>query len=137
MSKTVETILLVVGVVFLLMFSFPVVFPVLGLRPLVPFAARGIPLIAFRSLPLLLMVVVWAVVAAWTYRDAESRGMNGPLWALLVFFGNIIGLLVYLILRGGGTAAASGTRDAPACPKCKKTVETGWKVCPYCGAKLN
>jgi hypothetical protein len=113
-----------------------------------------------RWLPLLLIYMVWAAVAIWVYRDAERRGQNGLLWALFVFVGNVIGLILYLLLR-----ASSPEREAPpsvaptaacpacgqpvlasyvACPHCAhalarscaacgKRLETGWKACPYCG----
>jgi RsiW-degrading membrane proteinase PrsW (M82 family) len=35
----------------------------------------------------------------WTYSDAESRSDHPPvLWALVVFFAPILGLLLYLII---------------------------------------
>jgi hypothetical protein len=104
-------------------------------------------------------------VIVWVYRDAERRGMNGILWALLVFIGNLIGLLIYLIVRSSN---GSTDREVPTsrpssqicpkchlplsptyvfcpncgyslssdCPKCHKPIEKDWKVCPHCGEKL-
>jgi len=50
-----------------------------------------------------LIPIVWFVIAIllciWVYRDAESRGMNGALWLIIVLIGSIIGLIVYLIVR--------------------------------------
>ncbi|MBN1274389.1 MAG: zinc ribbon domain-containing protein [Candidatus Aminicenantes bacterium] len=123
----------------------------------------------FRIVPLSVMsfilLLVWIGVIIWVYRDAERRGMNGILWALLVLIGNLIGLLIYLILRSDtGPAAQQGTRAGPSfkpcpscgkevdagaffcpqcgakmeelCPECQKPVENSWKLCPYCGCKL-
>lgn len=66
------------------------------------------------------LVLFWIAVLFWVYRDAERRKMNGVLWALLVFIGNLIGLIIYLIVRNesrpaGGTAASAyaGGRGAP------------------------
>ena len=47
----------------------------------------------------IIFFILWIMVIAWVYRDAERRGMNGLLWALLVFIGNLIGLIIYLIIR--------------------------------------
>lgn len=104
--------------------------------------------------------ILWLFLAFWVYKDAEGRGMNGLLWALLVFIGNLIGLIIYLIVRserktpaaGGarasqavcpscGGAAAPGFKFCPncgksiqaSCPSCGKPAESSWKACPYCG----
>ena len=109
----------------------------------------------------LAMLVIWILVIVWVYRDAERRGMNGVLWALLVFIGNLIGLLIYLLVRSDSLAAPKtpptisycpncqepvssnfvfcpncGTRLQPVCPQCHKPVEKNWQVCPHCGHKL-
>jgi hypothetical protein len=112
----------------------------------------------------LVMLIIWIFVIIWVYKDAERRGMNGILWALLVFIGNLIGLLIYLIVRSDTTLGKEekreikapqpcpqcgepvadhfvycphcGTRLQPLCPKCGKPVEESWRVCPNCGEKL-
>lgn len=119
----------------------------------------GLPFIPLFSF---LLLILWIVVIAWVYRDAEKRGMNGVLWALLVFIGNIIGLLIYLIVRSDNRSAPPKTVETyicsnckksiqpqfkfcpscgetldDVCPKCKKPVKTDWKVCPDCGEKLS
>jgi len=43
--------------------------------------------------------VIWIAVAIWVYRDAEERGMSGALWLIIVILINIIGLIVYLVVR--------------------------------------
>ncbi len=118
-----------------------------GLMGLFP---MGLPLFFF---------VLSIVIAAWVFNDAEKRGMNGWLWGLLVFFANIIGLVVYLLARNEGIPARPITREAcsqcgrplqpdflacpycgakvkQTCPQCGKVVRTEWKVCPYCAAEL-
>ena len=113
----------------------------------------------------IIMLALWIAVIVWVYRDAERRNMNGILWALLVLIGNLIGLLIYLILRSdsglaptletrSGTDAKScpgcgtqvdihavycpqcGAKMEKTCPECRKPVENTWKLCPYCGCKL-
>jgi predicted amidophosphoribosyltransferase len=109
----------------------------------------------------MLLIGLWIWLIVWVYRDAESRGMNGVLWALLVLFGNFIGLLIYLIVRSDALPSSTpriesrlcptcekniaetyafcpycGNKMETTCPECMKPVEPGWKVCPQCGAKL-
>ncbi|MEN6312161.1 MAG: zinc ribbon domain-containing protein [Acidobacteriota bacterium] len=119
---------------------------------------------ALILLPLALLAL-WVYVLLWVYHDAEKRGMSGILWALLVFVGHVIGLIIYLIMRsekpvrkaetgpapaaeccpGCGKPVAAGHVFCPACgrprqtvcPACKKPAEAGWKVCPYCGTGLD
>ena len=108
----------------------------------------------------LILLVIWILVIAWVYRDAERRGMNGLLWALLVLIGNLIGLIIYLIIRTesrprtpqesipvcpgcqkpvqGDFAFCPGCGQVlkPQCPKCQTEIREEWKICPHCGAKI-
>ena len=85
----------------------------------------------------LLIVIFWFVIAillcVWVYRDAESRGMNGALWLIIVIITGIVGLIVYLIVREEKHAAAPITR---VCLKCGRSVSVEAKFCPYCGKKF-
>jgi len=102
-------------------------------------------------------LILWIAVIVWVYKDAEQRGMNGLLWSLLVFFGHLIGLLVFLIVRqdhpvGGAPAKssappASRSSSPPAaaataaaipltCPSCKKPIDETFTYCPHCGTAL-
>lgn len=47
----------------------------------------------------LVMLGVWIAITVWTYRDAQARGENGVLWAVIVFFLGLIGLVIWLIVR--------------------------------------
>ena len=100
------------------------------------------------SLLSIAFLILWIVVIVWVYRDAERRGMNGVLWALLVLIGNIIGLLIYLIIRSDNMPAprddtestsSPGGLDSPAtitCPNCQKPVGRDFAFCPLCGTRL-
>jgi len=44
-------------------------------------------------------LIVWILIGVWVYRDAESRGASGILWLIVVFVLNIIGIIIYLIVR--------------------------------------
>jgi len=50
-----------------------------------------------------LLPVIWFVIAIilciWVYKDAESRGMNGALWLIIVLLAGLLGLIIYLIVR--------------------------------------
>jgi heme/copper-type cytochrome/quinol oxidase subunit 2 len=53
--------------------------------------------------------IVWFIIAIllciWVYRDAESRGMNGVLWLIIVLIAGLLGLIIYLIVRKDKTSA--------------------------------
>lgn len=84
----------------------------------------------------LALLIIWIVVIVWVYRDAERRGMSGILWALLVLIGNIIGLLIYLIVRSGGIVSQKVERVTRPCPSCQKPVDSEFVFCPCCAARL-
>jgi hypothetical protein len=115
-----------------------------------------------RFLPLTILFFLWAAVSLWVYRDAERRNHSGLLWGLFVFVGNVVGLIIYLILRTSSPEATAPVTAATAkcpscggptqtdyvacphcgvglsnsCPGCGKRVEPGWKACPFCGGSL-
>jgi RNA polymerase subunit RPABC4/transcription elongation factor Spt4 len=93
------------------------------------------------------LIILWGAVLIWVYRDAEMRGMSGILWLLLVLIGNVIGLLIYAIVRSetplrrkdaeGAAPPAGPAKPAPeACPACGKPLGAGFEFCPYCGTGL-
>ena len=102
------------------------------------FMTPGVHMPRFIPLFSLFVLILWLSVVFWTYRDAERRGMNGLLWALLVFFGTFIGFLVYLLVRSEPRATASAAVPQKPegagllCPGCSKPVEVEFEVCPYC-----
>ncbi|MCK7478074.1 MAG: zinc ribbon domain-containing protein [Candidatus Moduliflexus flocculans] len=181
-SKNGKTIALVVIIVVLALFALQVgrssccpfgVVP--GLHPL----GRGGRTLDQRVLPRIRVdrpvrpvppsrprfIILWGALLIWVYRDAEKRGMSGILWLLLVLIGNVIGLLIYAIVRSetpvkrrgrsacGATGEMSGLRETLSagyvfcphcgrnltrtCPACGKPVEGSWKACPACGAGLD
>lgn len=105
-------------------------------RPWFPF----FPLWSFS----LFFFIIWIAVVIWVYRDAERRGMNGLLWGLLVLFGNLIGLLIYLLVRQDQIQVARGQTTAPGpaskttrtCPSCQRPVDKDFAYCPHCGTTI-
>lgn len=43
--------------------------------------------------------ILYIVSLVWCYRDAQSHGKTGCLWALIVYFTWPFGLIAYLLLR--------------------------------------
>jgi len=85
----------------------------------------------------LLWFIAGILILLWVYRDAESRGMSGALWAIIVFFLNIFGLILYLLVREStppGTLL--GRRITRVCPKCGQVLGEEAKFCPRCGKSL-
>jgi putative membrane protein len=61
---------------------------------------------------LCLIPLVWFIIGIllciWVYRDAESRGMSGVLWLIVVLVAGIIGLIIYLVVRKDKTTSRVG-----------------------------
>lgn len=85
-----------------------------------------------------ILFLFWIAVVVWVYFDAERKNMSGILWALLVFVGNIVGLIIYLIVRSTSSPPAfvSQQRTEKNCPSCSRPVKDEFEICPYCGANL-
>jgi len=88
----------------------------------------------FCIIPIVFFIVA-ILLCVWVYRDAESRGMSGPLWLIIVLITGIFGLIIYLIVRKEkqGPAAAPVTR---VCTSCGRSVSPGVKFCPHCGKEI-
>jgi len=99
----------------------------------------------------LLFLFFWVMVIIWVYRDAERRGMEGALWAIIVFFTHIVGLIIYAIVRSGKPvkqeapkpppteakpSAPAPPPTTPTCSRCGKEIRPEWRICPFCGEKI-
>lgn len=113
---------------------------------------------AIVAIPVLVVVALIAllpfVLGVYVYRDAARRGMNAILWALVaVLAPSLIGLLVYLLVRGNYSdlrcprcdapvdgqfviCPRCGAKLRPSCPNCAMPVEPDWKLCPRCAQPL-
>lgn len=81
---------------------------------------------------LFLIVIVGGLLAlsiallVWVARDAKSRGMdNAVMWMILVFFTNVLGLIIYIFSRPQGNLVP--------CPSCKNNRLGASAKCPHCG----
>ena len=73
-------------------------------------------------------VAGYIMLVGYVYGDARRRGMPAALWTLLVvLIPNLIGFIVYFILRRGIFAP---------CPQCGRGAEIGQIYCSACGHKL-
>ena len=106
----------------------------------------------FILIPLVFGIPI--LIGVYVYRDAARRGMNALLWALVaVFAPSLIGLIIYLIVRGNYSDLKCPACNAPvteayvvcpncgaklrlSCPNCSSPVEPDWKVCPRCAQPL-
>lgn len=106
------------------------------------------------------LFVIFLFIAIWVYRDAESRGMSGVLWLILVLFFPLIGLIIYLVVRHdriqpgmaqpyygqqpwmpppGGAAPPPATPPPTmqaTCRTCGSPLAPGATFCGKCGAKV-
>jgi hypothetical protein len=103
-------------------------------------------------------LILFIIIAVWVYRDAESRGLSGVLWLIVVVLLGLIGIIIYLIVRGGHPVLASGGRGPappgypppgyapppptqPAAPPancgtCGAALAAGATFCASCGTKV-
>lgn len=87
-------------------------------------------LIIIFGLVFLFIILAIIFMGVWTYKDASSRGLNAPLWTLVVILiPNLIGLLLYFIL---GRNSVSGR-----CPHCKSPIDKSAVYCKKCGEKVD
>jgi hypothetical protein len=79
----------------------------------------------FIFIPILLTALSIALLV-WVARDAKARWMDSAiLWMLLVFFLNLIGLVIYLLARPQGNLVP--------CPNCGNQRLQASVKCPHCG----
>jgi Phospholipase_D-nuclease N-terminal len=84
-------------------------------------ACGGFTLIVLVGLP-----VLGIALLIWVARDAKSRGMDSAvLWMILVFFTNVIGLIIYLFSRPQGNLVQ--------CAHCNNKRLQASAKCPHCG----
>ncbi|MFW9990597.1 MAG: zinc ribbon domain-containing protein [Candidatus Odinarchaeota archaeon] len=102
---------------------------------------------------MILLVVLFTFLIAWTYQDASKRDGNALLWALVIVFTMGFGIIVYTIVRNAEPEsnrdvnkdkASPGRYEAPReqykgskgyfCENCGVPLKTGDRFCSSCGA---
>ena len=88
------------------------------------FGATGV--LGVIGLVMIGTLVLTIAMLVFVARDAKARGMDTPvLWMLVVFFLNILGLVIYLLARPSGNTVR--------CANCgNKRLQVAAK-CPHCG----
>lgn len=87
----------------------------------------------------IVILIVWIFVIVWVYKDAEKRGKSGILWAIIVFFLGIIGLIIWLVVRPKQTAGVGyGPPVQPYQPPYQPQYQAppaapAAQICPTCG----
>ena len=84
---------------------------------------------------MMLFLVIGLLLCVWVYRDAQKRGMNGALWLIIVLLANIIGLIVYLVVREPEKSypISAPSTTAQYCKYCGNPLTSDAKFCPKCG----
>lgn len=86
-------------------------------------------LILFCALAVVSLVLFYISLGLWTYNDAKARGLNAPLWTLLVVLSqDLIALLIYIF---AGRKSIRGK-----CKKCDTIVSDKEKYCSNCGEAI-
>ena len=49
---------------------------------------------------IILIYAIQIAIAIWVYRDAKKRGEDALLWLLIVLLTGLIGLIIYVLIRG-------------------------------------
>ena len=99
--------------------------------------------------------LIWLVVGIFVYKDAESRGMSGVLWLIVVLLFGLIGIIIYLVVRGDlpqryaypppetaptppapPTEAGRGGTIGRSCPRCGSSVPWDAVYCLSCGTRM-
>jgi RNA polymerase subunit RPABC4/transcription elongation factor Spt4 len=97
------------------------------------------------------LIVFWLVVLYWVWLDSGDRTSNKIVrcsYVLLVAVLNVIGLIIYLIIRPGQTIEEIywadlerrylkyETEELGDCPQCGRQLFPGYTFCPNCRYKL-
>lgn len=101
------------------------------------------------QLCIVFFVVFTFALIFWTWRDADRRGAMPWFWAVVVAIFNVLGWMIYMVMRPPEYAAdarereleiqareAELARESATCPSCLKPVEPDFLICPYCMKKL-
>lgn len=100
---------------------------------------------------LLSVIAVWIGLITWTYNDIKNRSRErltrvGAVLVVVIF--NVIGLLIYLLVRPRETlseiyeksleeeALLQEIEEKLSCPGCGQPTKENWQICPNCHTQL-
>lgn len=123
-----KTVFLVLSGLFGTLLLFSLVLAVVG-RQIDP--GMPISMSIFLTLAFIFVAAILVATAVFVYKDAPKHGMDPWMWmTIAVFVPNLIGLIIYLIVRKNNTYEKQ-------CINCQKPVNSEFKLCPYCGSEFN
>jgi len=81
---------------------------------------------------LLIVIGLLSVISTFIYKDAPKHNMEPWMWmCIAVFVPNLLGLLIYLIIRSDNKTVKV------KCITCGNNVKEEYNICPYCGNSLD
>ena len=110
---------------------------ILGCSGLFIFAAMSDPFfpeIMYLVLGFVFILVIGliTVISTFIYKDAPKHHMDPWMWmCIAVFVPNLLGLLIYLIIRSDNKTVKV------KCITCGNNVKEEYNICPYCGNSLD
>lgn len=123
-NKSEKYFLIGCGAIILVIIGIASIFMFLG-----QIGNAGIPLgiVALIVAAVIFAFLFKACLSFWVYKDAITRGENGIMWGLVVFFvSSILVLIIYLIAR---------KEKSVPCTNCYKQIPCKAAYCEYCGEK--
>lgn len=94
-------------------------------------------------------LIAWIVSIVWVYKDAEDRGMDSAMWALMTFLFGWITIMIYLVVRPRKVPAwlrpnrpvyydtpVGYPSPGPHLTPPVRYVRPKPKFCPHCGRRL-
>jgi len=81
-------------------------------------------------------LIISLIIALWIYKDAKERGKNGAVWGVIGFILNIIGLIIWLIVRPSISEKPTTKTSDRRCPACGRIIPEDARTCPYCSKKF-
>lgn len=73
------------------------------------------------------LIYYWLIIDVWIMKKAIKDERNVKKWGIIILFTNIIGCVIYFIVR----------LVEVRCPKCNKIQRINSKYCSHCGTFLN
>ncbi|MDI6618924.1 MAG: zinc ribbon domain-containing protein [Clostridiales bacterium] len=92
---------------------------------IMPYAERLFE--SMGSVLAVILLIYWIGLALWVYKDSNEKRMNAALWGIVTLITNLIGLLVYVLVK----------QNSEVCYKCGAAQNKYNVYCYNCGAKIN
>ncbi|MCL2343942.1 MAG: zinc ribbon domain-containing protein [Firmicutes bacterium] len=101
---------------------------------------RGLAVVGI-AIALLVCLVCDVLLTLYVYLDAKRIGHHAVLWAILVFFTTVLGLLIYLLYKQRKEhpevwRAAPKPAPGRVCPNCRSVQSPENAYCYVCGAPM-